>query len=105
MRARMRQRECSGGADFRAEANQVQVQRARFVQDFFWSAAKFLFQSLQMLQQAFRRFTFTRDQTDGRVYEAWRAGWAIDGRRFPERGFEQRPFGECLKALNRLPNQ
>lgn len=52
-----------------SKGNQVQVQWARFVRDLFRAAARFFFESLEFLEQRFRRFTDLRLKAHDGVYE------------------------------------
>ena len=104
MRARMRQSQVRRISCFRAERNQIQIQRPRLVQNLFRRAAKFLFQRAEFLEQRFRRFIFLRREASDGVHIQRRVGWTIHRRGLPQRRFEQRPAGKFLEPRHRLQN-
>ena len=76
--------ECWGVALFLAEGDQVEIDRAGFVDDFFRLPAEFFFESLKFGEEGFRRFV--REGFEGRngVDKQRRAGRAINGCALPQ---------------------
>ena len=107
MRARMRQNQFRRVARFISERDQIQIQRARLVQNFFWLAAKFLFQFAQFFQQRFRRFLCPRNQTGDGIHKLRRIRRTIHRRRLPERRFAEparrKIFATAPARQNDLP--
>jgi len=71
MGARMRKNQFRRMACFIAERDQIQVERARFVQDFFGCPAKFSLQGLKFSKQRLWRFVFERLEPDNGIYKHW----------------------------------
>ncbi len=85
------------GQDLPAKSDQIQVNHAGFIEDFFGRASDFFFQGLQAGHQGARGFGGARHQAGHGVDEAGRAGRAVHRGGFPQGGAEQRPVGEGLQ--------
>ena len=83
------------------ESNQVEIQRAGFVQHLLWPTAKFSFQGLQSGQQRLRRLARSWCQAHHRIHEHRRAGRAIHRYGLPQRGLKQETIRKPLQSLHR----
>ncbi len=104
MCARMRQSQFRRMADFVAKRDQIQIQRTRLVGNFLGLAAEFFFQFAQFFKQRFRRFTFSRNETDDGVHKLRRSRRTIHRRRQPKGSFEDWRVRKILQPRHRFQN-
>jgi len=101
MGAWMRQCQFRSGAGLASERDQVQIERAGFVENLLGLASKFFFDDLEFRKQRFRCLARLRRQAHDSVYKGWRSGRTIDRRGLPKRRPEQRLVRDSLQPIHR----
>ena len=93
----MGQDQIGRGDDFPAEGEQIQINEAWFVEDFFGEASHLFFEGLQLGEQGARGFGGARNQGGHGVDKKGRTGRAIHRLGFAQGRTEKRVVGKGLE--------
>jgi len=98
----VREGQMGRGSGLFAEADQIQVERAWFVEHLFGAASELTFPLLKGGQQGLRRLAGTWREADYRIEEMGGAGGTIHRGGLPEGGLQQRRVGKGLETIDGL---